>query len=405
MATFTYSAKRKNGQKIEGTIAATDRAAAVVDISAKGLAPIWVREQQKTIKRQGLSRFLQLDNKVKLSDKVIFSRQFATMINAGIPITQSLVILSEQTQSKKLKKAIAVITKKVEGGGTLSEAMSEFGDIFTPVYINAIKAGEAGGILDQILDRLATQQEKDAEIVSKVRGAMIYPSILLTVTIGAFFFLMTVIVPKLAVVFESLQTGLPIYTRILLGLSKALTHYGVWIIGGTILIVMVLVRYFRTKQGKQRFDRLLLKLPIFGSVVMKVNVARFARIFGSLMSSGLGVLDALNSTRTSLSNTVYQNALTTVAEGVKAGKPLSQEIKQFKDFPPIVAQMMAVGEETGQLDAILFKLADFYEKEVDNVVSNLTSVIEPILIVVLGGMVGLLVVSIFGPLSQLTNAI
>lgn len=387
---------------------ADDRAAAVSSLLSKGLTPILLTEAKG--KKGGLSipfinSLLKFGNKVKLNDKVIFSRQFSTMINAGVPIGKALAILKEQTTSKVFAAAIGDLTSKVEGGSTLASAMALHPDVFSPIYVNMVKAGEAGGILDEVLERLAEQQEKDAEIVGKVRGAMIYPGVITTVTIGAFFFLMTVIVPKLGSIFEGLGAKLPIYTVVLLAISKFLVQYGVFVIGAMVIGVVAALRYAKTPKGKRLVSNIVVRMPIFGPIVVKVNVARFARTFGSLMSSGIAVIDGINATSSAMGNTVFQDELLRVARQVKNGKPISEEIERSKFFPPIVAQMIAVGEETGKLDEILIKLASFYEKEVDTVISGLTSVIEPILMMVIGAMVGFIVISVFGPLSALSNAV
>jgi type IV pilus assembly protein PilC len=405
MATFAYTARDKAGTIRKGSVFAADQSGAAASLIDRGLVPILIKgEVAGKGKGFSLSK-LNFGNKVKLTDKVIFTRQFATMINAGVQITQSLSILQAQASNKHLKQALGAAAKKVEGGATLSSALAEHPDIFSPIYINMVKAGEAGGMLDEVLDRLATQQEKDAEVIGKVKSAMIYPSVITVATLGAFVFLMTVIVPKLASIFEGLGGQLPWYTKLMLTISHALTHYGIYMGIALIGLGIAGTRFVRTPKGKHMLDKILTKIPVFGVIIVKVNVARFARTFGSLMASGISVLEALNTTATALGNTVFQDALRHVAEEVKAGKTISEPLKQMTIFPPIVSQMMAVGEETGQLDQILVKLADFYEKEVDTVVSGLTSIIEPILIMVLGGMVGFIVISVFGPLSALSNAV
>jgi len=407
MGQFSYSARDKSGVIQKGSVFAPDRAGASAALQAKGLTPILVKENVQQAKggaaQSGLMGKLNGLMKVKLEDKVIFSRQFATMINAGVPIAQSLNILQQQSESPKLKAAVADLTKQVTGGATLANAMAAHPDVFDNIYVNMVRAGETGGLLDQVLDRLATQQEKDAEIVSKVKGAMIYPGVITTATVGAFFFLMTVIVPKLSSIFEDAGADLPIYTKILLVISKFLVSYWWMIIGGVVVAAVLYVRWHRTQAGRRVVDKLMLKAPIFGPIIMKVNVARFARTFGSLMASGISVLDAINATKSALSSTVYQDELAIVAEKVKNGKPMSEQIKASPYFPAIVGQMLSVGEETGKVDEILLKLADFYEKEVDNVVAGITSIIEPILIMVLGGMVGFIVISVFGPISDIGN--
>lgn len=403
MGQFSYSAHNKSGGIEKGTVFAADRAGATASLTEKGLTPILVKEVAASKQGGGLlSRFT---GKVSLQDKVIFSRQFSTMINAGVPITQSLNILRQQSASKRLQKVVAEVSKQVEGGSTLAAALGEHPDVFSPIYVNMVKAGETGGILDQVLDRLATQQEKDAEIISKVKSAMIYPGVVTTATIGAFFFLMTVIVPKLGDIFANVGGTLPVYTEVMLKVSKFMTKEWYVLIGGAVLAGVIFVRWHKTPGGKHTVDRLLLKLPIFGPILVKMSVARFARTFGSLMASGISVLEAINATRLAMSNSVYQDELAAVAQKVKNGRTMSEQLRESKNFPAIVGQMLAVGEETGQMDVILLKLAEFYEKEVDTTVAGLTSVIEPILIVVLGTMVGFVVISVFGPLSNIDSQV
>ena len=403
MASFTYSARDKAGVIQKGSLFAGDRAAAAASLIEKGLSPILVKEQAATRSGKGGLLSKLLPSNVKLQDKVIFSRQFSTMINAGVPIVQSLAILSEQSESKTLKLAVTDVAKQVEGGATLANALAAHPDVFNDIYVNMVRAGETGGILDQVLDRLSTQLEKDAEVVGKVKSAMIYPAVITVATFAAFFFLMTVIVPKLATVFVDGGIALPWYTVAMLDISKFLTHYYWLVVGGTIGAVVAFVRWHRTMAGKRVVDKLLLKTPIFGPILVKVNVARFARTFGSLMASGISVLDAINATKSALGSTVYRDELADVAQKVKNGRPMSEPIRASKNFPAIVGQMIAVGEETGEMDKILLKLADFYEREVDTVVAGITSIIEPLLIIVLGGMVGFVVISVFGPITSLEN--
>lgn len=410
MGSFTYTAKDKKGAVSRGTVFAADRSTAAASVIDKGLTPILIKEEapgkKPGAKKGGLSLpFLNRGEKVKLTEKVVFSRQFATMINAGVPIVQSLNVLAEQTTAKTFRAVLQDIAKKVEAGSTLSIAMNDHPQVFPSVYVNMVKAGETGGILDQVLERLATQQEKDAEIVHKVRGAMIYPGVITTVTLGAFFFMMTVIVPRMAGVFESFNAELPAYTKLLLAISKFMTNNFLLLIGGMVGGTIAFIRFIKTPGGKKIFDTILIRTPVFGSIVRKVNIARFARTFGSLMTSGIAILDALNTTAQALGNTVFREAVSNMATEVKNGKPIHATITKIKVFPPIVAQMVLVGEETGKLDEILIRLAEFYEKEVENIIQNLTSIIEPILIVVIGGMIGSIVIGVLGPLGSLSNSI
>jgi type IV pilus assembly protein PilC len=409
MASFTYSARDKAGAIQKGSLVAADRAAASASLTEKGLTPILLKEASAATKDKpsldGVLAKLHLGGGVKMQDKVIFSRQFATMINAGVPIVQSLNILREQSESKKLQSVVSQVAKQVEGGATLGNALAAHPDVFNDIYVNMVRAGETGGILDNVLDRLATQQEKDAEIVSKVKSAMIYPAVITIATFAAFFFLMTVIVPKLAGIFKDSGAELPIYTKIMLSLSDFLVHGWYYLIGGVVVAIVAFVRWRKTEKGRRIVDQLMLKMPVFGPILVKVNIARFARTFGSLMASGISVLDALQSTKSALGNSVYRDELATVAQKVKNGRPMSEQIRASKNFPAIVGQMLAVGEETGKIDDILLKLAVFYEREVDTVISGITSIIEPILIIVLGGMVGFIVISVFGPISSISSSV
>jgi len=405
MAGFAYTARDKKGLIQKGTIVAFDQPAAATNLMDRGLTPILIKGGKSAGNGRGFSlgNLLHRHTRVKLEDKVVFSRQFATMINAGVPIIQALTILRQQTSNRYFQAAIADATKRVEGGSTLSAALAQHGDIFSSIYINMVKAGEAGGLLDDVLERLAVQQQKDAEVIGKVRSAMIYPSILFCVTIGAFVFLMVYLVPHMAVIFSGLGVTLPWYSKLMLAISGFLVHFGLYLLALIVAVVVVGVRYVRTAKGKHQLDRLLIRLPIFGPIVIKVNVARFARTFGSLMGAGLSVLEALHTTAGGLGNTVFQDSLTQVAREVKAGKSIAVPMRRMAVFPPIVNQMIAVGEETGELDTILLKLADFYEHEVDTVVAGLTAIIEPILIVALGGVVGFIVISVYGPLAALNG--
>lgn len=407
MATYSYTARDKGGAIHKGSVFANDQSAAAANLIDKGLTPILIKSDKGAAKG-GFLDFKHLigpSKRVKLTDKVVFSRQFATMINAGVPIVQALSILQEQTSNKHFKEVIADCAKQVEGGAELNVALAAHPEVFSTIYVNMVKAGETGGLLDEVLERLAIQQEKDAEIVSKVRSALIYPSILLFVTVGAFIFLMTYLVPRMAVIFQSLGSDLPWYSKLMLQMSSFLVNYGIFLLAALVAAGIFIFRASRTPKGKRTLDSILVRLPVFGEIIVKVNVARFARTFGSLMSSGLSVLESLNTTAKGLNNSVFQDALYEVAKEVKAGKTISEPLKQMKIFPPIVSQMITVGEETGKLDDILLKLAVFYEKEVDTVVSGIASVIEPVLIVALGGIVGFIVIGVYGPLSQLNNAV
>lgn len=403
MAEFSYTARNEKGAPQNGTIVAENRDAALTALSKRKLTPILVKEKGKKSKYNFDIKLG--SSKVKSKDLVVFTRQLSTMISAGVPLLRALETLQTQTESKALQEALGKISDQVKNGSSLSDAMGDHPKIFDGVFVNMIKAGEAGGILDEILKRLATQVEKDSHIRAKIKGAMIYPSVISVVMIAAFFFLMTQIVPKLAGIFEEFDSELPPHTRIMLATSDFLTENLLLVVGGMIAGIVIFMRFKKTAKGKRIVDRLILKLPIFGKVVMKVNIARFSRTFSSLAGAGVSILDSLEVTRNALGNSVVADGIGKIKDDVKNGQPVSKSLEALHVFPPIVPQMIAVGEETGEVDTVLTKLADFYEEEVDRVVANITSIIEPILILFMGGLVGLIVTSVFGPITSLSEVV
>lgn len=404
MAIFSYIARTSTNSTQTGVVTAKDRGAALESLRIKGLVPVLVKQAGR--KRQLNFGKLKLGKKkVKSRDMVIFTRELSTMINAGVPILRSLRTLLDQTDSAVFKRTLESVTAKVEGGSPISDALGEYPKVFSLVYVNMVRAGEAGGILDQILERLAVQVEKDAEIKSKLKGAMIYPGIITFITFGAFIFLMTGIVPKLKEIFDQYNATLPLQTRIMLRISEVMQKFWPILLILSIVLIVVFVRAIRRPKGKYWFDKLTLKMPLFGKIILKVNIARFARTFSSLTTAGVAVLDGLNVTSKSLNNVIIQASLIEASKKVKNGLPISSALEEGGIFPPILTQMAAIGEETGQIDVVLAKVANFYESEVDRVIANLTSIIEPLLIVVLGGMVGLIVGSVFGPISSLTEVV
>lgn len=428
MALYNYTAKR--GEKTtKGTIESGSREAAISTLTKQGLHPIIVTETTaKKTKKRG---------KVKQKELVVFTRQLSTMISAGVPMTRAFNTLQSQTENKYFKTVIQAVAKDIEGGNALGDSLGKFPTVFSEVYINMVRAGEAGGILDEILKRLASQVEKDATIRKKIKSASTYPVVIFSITILAFFGIMTVVVPKLGKILKDLggpDAKLPVYTQALLDMSNFLMSSSIadkiglsfifnilfgWIpvlgkfLGHPpnllfILLLMsigiiFLIRYIKTPEGKFKFHGVLLRLPILKMIITKIAIARFSRTFASLMSSGVSVLDALEVTGAALGNKVIEAELKEAAKEVKNGKQLSEPLSKSKYFPPIVAQMLAIGEETGEIDTILVKVADFYEEEVDAVIDSLSSLIEPLMIIVLGGMVGIIAASVMGPIASLSQ--
>ncbi len=423
MADFEYSAVNAQGQHINGVISAPNRSDAVKNLRDQGHKPLSVKEA----KSRGLN-FSKGKGKVKLKDLVIFTRELSTMISAGVPLPRCLNTLSNQVENKYFKEVIAGVNREVESGAPLADGLAKYPNAFNDVYINMVRAGEAGGILDEILKRLAAQVEKDATIRKKIHSAMAYPIVILTVTIIAFFGIMLFIIPKIGKIFKDLggpNAQLPLQTRILMGISNFLLSHSIihaipiinkiplikllpnalFFIGLVIVGFIYFRRYIHTPQGRLRWHLLLLRLPIIGNIVAKVAIARFARTFSSLMGSGVSVLDALEVTGKAVGNAAIQKELVTISEAVRNGQPLGKQLLEAKFFPPIVGQMMSVGEETGKIDQVLVKVADFYEEEVDAVIDGMASIIEPIMIILLGSFVGLIAASVMGPIASLSKNI
>ena len=402
MANFEYTAVTKEGKTVTGSIESSSKEALVETLHKQGLRPLLVKQ------KSARGNFSLGKPKVKLKDMVMFTRQLSTMISAGVPLTRSLTTLQEQADNKYFKTVIGGITKDVEGGMTIGDSMAKYPNVFSEVYVNMVKAGEAGGILDEILKRLASQVEQEASMRKKIKSAMTYPVVIGTIAVLAFFGLMIFVMPKMAKIISDLggpDAKLPIYSQILLGLSGYMQKYAIPIFIVMGIIIFLLRRYIRTPKGKFKFHALLLRTPIIKDILIKIAVARFARTFASLMSAGVSVLDALQVTGGAMGNKVLEKELQEAAKEVKNGKPLSEPMAQSKYFPPIVSQMLAVGEETGQVDTILIKIADFYEEEVATVIDGIASIIEPVMIIVIGAMVGVIAASVMGPISSLSKNI
>ncbi len=412
---FAYTAI-KDGKTIHGISEAANKEALITNLHRQEIRPLVIKiDNDKT----SFIEKLKPKKKVKLKDLVLFTRQLSTMVSAGVPLTRALSTLQAQTDNKYFKEVVADITKDVEGGIPLGQAFMKYPRVFSDVYVNMVKAGEAGGILDDILKRLSSQIEQDASMRKKIKSAMMYPSVILVITIVAFFGIMTMVIPKIGKILKDLggdNAKLPIYTQVMLNFSNFLTSSlikigpihipnALIIIAAFSVAIIFLRRYVRTPGGKYKLHALLLRIPIINNIIIKVAVARFARTFASLMSSGVAVLEALEVTGGAIGNKVIESELQAAAKEVKNGKQLSEPLSQGTHFPPIVSQMLAIGEETGQIDTILVKVADFYEEEVSTIIDGMSSIIEPLMIVVLGTLVGLIAASVMGPIASLSKNI
>ncbi len=402
MPLFEYTAKNaSSGQILRGTLDVPTKDEVIAFIRKNRMMLVSVREAPKKINLGGsLGK-----GRVKTRDIVIFTRQFATMINAGLPLVQSLTILAEQTENKTLKEVTKAVVHDVESGNTLADAFSKHPRAFADLYVNMVAAGEAGGILDTILLRLATFLEKSDALVRKVKGAMVYPAVIFSVAIIAIAVLLIFVIPTFQSMFASVNMELPLPTRVVIGMSQLLI--GFWwafilIIGG---LVFAFKKYNATTNGKRQVDGLMLKAPVLGDILRKSAVSRFTRTLGTLISSGVSILDGLEITAKTAGNMVIHDAVMESRQSIAGGETIAAPLQKSRVFPPMVISMIAVGEQTGGLDEMLTKIADFYDEEVDVAVSSLLSLMEPVMIVVLGVIVGGMVVAMYLPIFDMMNAV
>lgn len=407
MTQFSYVAIDPDRNTVNGTTDLPDRTSVIAALQKQNLRPVSIKE---VARKKGFNINLNLfeQNKVKGDHLVIFTRQLSAMTSAGVPLLRSLTSLEKHAEDQALKKILSEIIKKVEAGSPLADALAQFPNTFNDIYVNMVRAGEAAGILDDILKRLAMQQEKSAAIRKKIRSAMAYPTVLIVITVLAFFGLMLFVIPQIGSILTDLggpDAKLPGITLFMLGLSGIITNYWYIIIPALIGFILLLLRFIKTPKGKRLFHTLILKIPGIKTIVKKIAVARFARTFSALMGAGVAVLECLEVTSRAVGNVLYEDALKEAAKGVKNGRSLSSLIEQNELFPAIVGQMLAVGEETGQTDTVLVKVADFYEEEVDLAIEGVSSIIEPVMIVLMGGMVGLIAASVMTPIASLSQNI
>lgn len=409
MARFAYIAVDAQNNAIRGKTELPDRASVITALTKQGLRPVSIRKIKDKPKSSINFDHLFEPSKVKQDQLVTFTRQLSAMIGAGVPLLRSLTSIQKHSEDKALKKLLVGVVKDVEAGTSLADALSRYPDTFNDIYVNMVRAGESAGILDDILRRLAGQLEKSAAVRKKTRSAMAYPMVLMGITVIAFFGLMLFVVPQIGNILTDLggpDAELPALTQFMLGLSDFFVAY--WYIVFPVLIAAVagIIFYIRkTPKGRRQFDSLLLKIPGLNTIIRKIAVARFARTFSALMGAGVAVLEALDVTSRAVGNVLYQEALTQAGLEVRNGKLLSAALETNDLFPAIVPQMLAVGEETGQTDTVLVKVADFFEEEVDLAIEGISSIIEPLMIVVMGGMVGLIAASVMTPIAQLSQNI
>jgi MSHA biogenesis protein MshG len=400
MPQYRYKARDKEGGLHAGTMEAARGEAVADQLSGQGYIPVLIEEQKEPFFQPDfLSRF----TRVKPQELIIFNRQLATLMSAGVPFIQSLTTLEKQTENPRLKKTIADIRRSVEAGSSFSGALAKHPAIFSKLFVSMVQAGETGGILDAILDRLALLAEQEAETRSRVKAAIRYPMIVVVAISAAFAFLVTFVIPRFSSIFAQYKTELPLPTRVLIGINYAVQHYWYLIILGIGLIVWGVLWYVRTPNGRWKWDGLKLKIPVFGVLFQKVALSRFARIFGALQKSGISMMLTLEIAAEILGNVVIARAVEQMRESLREGKGLHGPMETSGMFPPLVVQMMAVGEETGNIDVMLDKVADYYDKDVEYALRNLSTMIEPILLLFIGGMVLFLALGIFLPMWNMIS--
>jgi type IV pilus assembly protein PilC len=400
MPLFEYTARNTtNGQIQKGQLDVASKDEVSAYLRKNRLLLVNVREAPKQI-RLSLG-----SGRVKTRDVVIFTRQFATMINAGLPLVQSLNILAQQTENKTLREITKAVVYDVESGNTLADAFSKHPKAFSALYVNMVAAGEAGGILDTILLRLSTFLEKNDALVRKVKGAMVYPGVIITVAMGAIAILLIFVIPTFQNMFASANLELPLPTRIVIGMSNFLIHYWWAILAAIGAMIFAFRQYYTSQNGRKQIDGLILKAPVLGDVVRKSAVSRFTRTLGTLVSSGVSILEGLEITAKTAGNAVIHDAVMESRQSIAGGETIAAPLEKSQVFPPMVISMIAVGEQTGGLDEMLSKIADFYDEEVDVAVSALLSLMEPAMIVVLGVIVGGMVIAMYLPIFDMMNAV
>jgi type IV pilus assembly protein PilC len=406
VATFAYRG-RASGGAVTGEIDADNRLGAVALLRGKGIVATAVEEAKPKAAGSGFFSFgqKQLGGKVADKDLAIYTRQFSTMIDAGLPISQCLAILSEQSESKVLRDVTTRIAKDVEGGATLADSFRKYPKTFDGLFTNMLAVGESGGVLDVVLQRLSGYIEKAAALKRKVKGAMVYPIAIISVAFVIIIFMMIFVIPTFAKMFQGLNADLPLPTEIVMFISDFTQRFIIFIVLGIAGIIWAIKRYYSTDQGSKVIDAFMLKVPVIGLLIKKVAVARFTRTMGTLLSSGVPILEGLLITARSAGNRVVEAAVLQARNAVMAGRTLADPLRSTPVFPPMVVHMINVGENTGALDNMLSKIADFYDDEVDTAVSALTSLLEPLMIVFLGVVVGGLVVAMYMPIFKMVTLV
>ncbi len=401
MAEFLWEAATIRGELRKGEIAAADESAVRGLLRRQGLKSITVKKKPKD-----LAELLRLrKKKVKEKEIVVFSRIFSTMINAGLPLIQCLDLLAQQEKNKTFAKVITSVKEDIEGGATLHEALKKNPKVFDDLFVNLVAAGESGGTLDIILNRLSTYMEKAMKLKSKVKGAMTYPASVLVISIAVLALLLLKVIPVFQKMFEGMGGQLPAPTQFVISTSQFVQSYFLFMVAGVVLAIYAFKRYYRTEKGRLRIDALILKAPVFGPLLNKVAVAKFTRTLSTMLGSGVPILEGMSIVSKTAGNKIVENAIIKTRQSISEGKTIAEPLSETGIFPPMVVQMIAVGEATGALDMMLSKIADFYDDEVDAAVAAMTSLLEPIMMVFLGGVVGGMIICMYLPIFKMASVI
>jgi len=401
MPNFRYSARDDKGKEVSGDVEARDHDAVVDILHDRGLVVVSIKQVGKF----DLSRLEEINiGGVPMKEKVVFMRQMATMIASGLPLNRALEIMVEQANNPKFKKVLKDVSQSVQSGKSLSTSFREQEDIFDSITLNLIEAGEESGNLETILGKLATELEERDSLNRKIKSALIYPSIILVVIIGVIAVMMFVLVPSMSEIYADFNAELPVITKMLISMSNFMVKYW-WALLVIILLLVLGFRYYRsTEKGRKNLDKIVLKIPIVGKLVVKTQIAQFTRILGLLLSSGLSIVKALELTGESLSNSVFKDVVMDARDEVEKGGPLAIPIARSEYFPLLVSSMISVGEETGEIDAVLEKVSQYYKEEVDVATSNLSTILEPFLLILMGGAVAFIALGVYMPMFGLAQA-
>ena len=401
MAVFVWEAETKRGEVKKGEMDAADETVVRGLLRRQGLKSINVKKKPKDV----LEYLPFLKQKVKEKDIVVFARIFATMINAGLPLIQCLDLLSQQEQNKTFAKIITTVKEDIEGGSTLHDALKKHPRVFDELFVNLVAAGESGGILDVILNRLSNYMEKAMKLKSRVKSAMTYPAIVLVVAVAVVALLLVYVIPVFKKLFESMGGQLPGPTQFLINVSEFTQSYFLFMIGFLAVFVYLFRRYYRTEKGRRTVDALVLKAPVFGPLIKKVAVAKFTRTLSTMLGSGVPILEGLSIVSKTAGNVIIESAIMKTRQSISEGRTIAEPLAETDIFPPMVVQMIAVGEATGALDAMLAKIADFYDDEVDMAVGALTTMLEPFMMVFLGVVVGGMIICMYLPIFKMASVV